>query len=75
MHTINISLPASLKTFIDEQVADGGFGSSSDYVRDLLRREADRQTLRALLLDGAKSGRAETVSPAFFDRLRNRIGE
>ena len=72
---MNISLPASMKTFIDEQVADGGFGSSSEYVRDLVRREADRQTLRALLLDGARSGRAETVSPSFFERLRNRIGE
>ena len=35
-------IPA-VKAFIDGQVADGGYGSTSEYVRELIRRDRDRQ--------------------------------
>ena len=44
---MNISLPEAPKSFIDQQVAGGAYGSSSEYVRDLIRKEQDRQKLRA----------------------------
>ena len=43
MVTMNISLSDALKNFVDEQVSQGGYVSSSEYVRDLLRREQDRE--------------------------------
>ena len=52
---MNISLPDTLKTFVDEQVAGRGYGTSSEYVRELIRKDQDRQRLRRLLLDGAES--------------------
>ena len=52
MTTMNVSLPDSLKAFVDEQVAARGYGSSSEYVRELIRRDQDRQQLQALLLAG-----------------------
>jgi len=52
MGTMNISLPDSLKSFIDEQVSQGGYGTSSEYVRELIRKEAERVHLRRLLLQG-----------------------
>jgi antitoxin ParD1/3/4 len=52
---MNISLPETLKTFVDEQVVERGFGTSSEYVRELIRKDQDRQTLRGLLLAGAAS--------------------
>jgi antitoxin ParD1/3/4 len=55
MSTMNISLPDTLKSFIDEQVTQRGYGTSSEYVRELIRRDQDRQQLRGLLLDGAAS--------------------
>jgi antitoxin ParD1/3/4 len=55
MGTMNISLPDSLKSFVDEQVAERGYGTSSEYVRELIRADQDRQRLRKLLLDGAAS--------------------
>ena len=55
MTTMNISLPDSLKAFVDEQVSQRGFGTSSEYVRELIRREQDRQHLRGLLLAGGAS--------------------
>jgi antitoxin ParD1/3/4 len=36
---VNISLPVSLKTFVDARVKSGGYASHSEYLRDLIRRE------------------------------------
>ena len=54
MSTMNISLPDSLKSFVDEQVSERGYGTSSEYVRELIRKDQDRQRLRGLLLAGAQ---------------------
>lgn len=73
MSTMNISLPDPMKTFVDEQVEARGYGSSSEYVRDLIRKDGDRQRLRGLLLGGAESSPAEPADAAYFDALRARI--
>ena len=50
------------------QVARRGFGTSSEYVRELIRKDQDRQNLRALLLDGGGYGvRVMTIAPGLFD--------
>jgi antitoxin ParD1/3/4 len=74
MATMNISLPDSLKAFVDEQVTVRGYGSSGEYIRELIRKEKERAQLRKLLLDGANSGPAVPVDEAFFRRLRKRAG-
>ena len=38
MTTMNISLPETWKSFVDEQVSGRGYGTSSEYVRDLIRK-------------------------------------
>jgi len=70
---MNISLPDSLKAFVEEQVAAKGYGTSSEYVRELIRRDQDRQHLRNLLLDGAQSPPAAPADAAYFNVLRDRI--
>ncbi|QND44955.1 type II toxin-antitoxin system ParD family antitoxin (plasmid) [Rhizobium lusitanum] len=72
MSTMNISLPESLKSFVDEQVSGRGYGTSSEYVRELIRKDQDRLSLRKLLLDGASSAAAEPVDANYFDSLRDR---
>ncbi len=42
---MNISLPGSLKSFVDEQVAGRGYGTSSEYIRELIHRHQDRLNL------------------------------
>jgi len=37
--TMNISLPESLKAFVDERVKGRGYGSHSEYLRDLVRKD------------------------------------
>jgi len=72
MTTMNISLPDELKAFVDEQVA-GRYSTSSEYVRELIRREQDIQTLRNKLLEGAASPLEGPADEAYFEGLRERI--
>lgn len=73
MTTMNISLPDALKAFVDEQVSGRGYGTSSEYVRDLIRKDQDRQHLRALLLDGAAAPSGAKADANYFDGLRARV--
>jgi antitoxin ParD1/3/4 len=73
MTTMNISLPDALKDFIDEQVSQRGYGTSSEYVRELVRREQDRLQLRGLLLVGATSAPTKPIDDAYFDSLRRKV--
>jgi antitoxin ParD1/3/4 len=73
MGTMNISLPDALRSFVDERVAEGGYGSTSEYVRELIRREVDRTRVRNLLLEGASSAPAVTADERYFQGLRQRI--
>jgi antitoxin ParD1/3/4 len=70
---MNISLPDSLKSFIDEQVTQRGYGTSSEYVRELIRKDQDLLRLRGLLLAGAESPVAAPADGAYFASLRNRV--
>ena len=73
MSTMNISLPDTLKSFVDEQVSQGGYSTSSEYVRELIRKDQDRLQLRGLLLAGATSTSAAPIDPAYFEELRDRV--
>ena len=73
MTTMNISLPDSLKDFVDEQVGERGYGTSSEYIRELIRKEQDRLQLRNLLLAGASSTPTKPVDGAYFDGLRRQV--
>lgn len=73
MSTMNVSLPEALKRYVDEQANTGGYSSSSEYVRELIRKDQDRSRLRRLLLDGAESGPGATVDAEYFTELRRRI--
>ncbi|MDG4899820.1 MULTISPECIES: type II toxin-antitoxin system ParD family antitoxin [unclassified Mesorhizobium] len=72
MSTMNISLPDSLKDFVDQQVTERGYGTSSEYVRELIRHDQDRQRLRGLLLEGASSAPGAPVGDDYFAALRKR---
>ena len=73
MSTMNISLPDALKSFVDEQVAKRGYATSSEYVRELIRADQDREGLRKILLDGAASKATPAVDQSYFSSLRNRV--
>ncbi|HVF46643.1 MAG TPA: type II toxin-antitoxin system ParD family antitoxin [Pyrinomonadaceae bacterium] len=70
---MNISLPETLKSFVDSQVSEGDYGSSSEYVRELLRREKDRVRIRQLILDGGASPlNDKPLDAEYFEKYRKR---
>jgi antitoxin ParD1/3/4 len=73
MTTLTISLPDSLKEFIDLEVQTKGYGNVSEYVRGLLReaqaKEADAR-LEALLIEGLTTGEDIPLSPKFWSELK-----
>ena len=72
MTTMNVSIPDDLKNFVDSRVDNGNYASTSEYVRDLIRRDHDRRQLRAALLEGARSAVVGNADAAYFAALRDR---
>jgi antitoxin ParD1/3/4 len=73
MTTVTISLPESLRAFIDHQLATKGYGNVSEYFRLLLReaqKEEEDGRLEVLLLEGLASGDDVPVTPEFWKDLK-----
>ena len=73
MTTVTISLPESLKAFIDRQLATKGYGNVSEYFRSLLRdaqKEEEDARLEALLLEGLAGGDDIPMTPGFWKDLK-----
>ena len=70
---MNVSLPEELKVFVDQQVTGRGYSTSSEFVRELIRRERDRQHLRDLILEGMASPLEGPADAEFFSELRARL--
>jgi antitoxin ParD1/3/4 len=76
MATMNISLPDELKRFVDEQVAEHGYGSTSEYLRELIRQNRRAQaaeTLRKIIAEGLASGSAGEVTAETFEQMRDEL--
>ena len=59
MATMNISLPDQMKAWVEAQTADGRYSNTSDYIRDLIRREqvkAEKIAHMQKLVDEARAG-------------------
>ena len=72
MRTMNISLPAPLKAFVDELLAAGRHSSASEYVRELIREDEKRKAeerLEGLLLEGLESPKS-ALTRRDFERVR-----
>lgn len=78
MATMNISLTDPLKQFVDEEVREGGYSSTSDYVRDLIRqrqRSKAEELLKQLIAEGLASGPGVVVTADTFERMRRELTE
>ncbi|WP_341525662.1 type II toxin-antitoxin system ParD family antitoxin [Nostoc sp. UHCC 0302] len=78
MKSINISLPDSMRTYIEEQVAKGGYSSVSEYFRELVRDDQKRKAsehLEAMLLEGLNSGTATEMTTKDWEDIRQAVRE
>jgi len=66
---MNISLTDDLKEFVEQQVREHAFASTSEYIRSTLRRERDSARLRATIIDGAADP-CSSMDDAYFASLR-----
>ena len=72
MATMNISLPDELKGFVDSHVKAQAYGTSSEYVRELIRKDRDRQQFRAFIMKGVNSP-TEVLASDYSRQLRQRM--
>jgi antitoxin ParD1/3/4 len=77
MATMNISLPDEMKEWVEAQAATGRFANVSDYMRDLVRRDQERDEARARLQtivdEALASGSREiTDLDAYFEEIKQR---
>jgi antitoxin ParD1/3/4 len=73
MVTMNISLPDPLKEFVDAQVQEQGYSTSSEYIRELIRNDQVRraeQRLTALILEGLGSGPPIATNETYWANKR-----
>lgn len=78
MTSINISLPESMKTYIEEQVASGDYGTLSEYIRELIRQDQKRKAqerLESLLLEGLDSGFTTPMTAQDWEQIRQVVRE
>ena len=78
MASLNISLPQSLKDYVEDQVKDSGYRTPSEYVRELLRQDQERRAsrkLEAMLLEGLNSGEPIEITPEYWENKRRQLIE
>jgi antitoxin ParD1/3/4 len=76
MQTMNVSLPDSMKQFVDNQVSTGQYSSVSEYIRELVRADQKRKAkdqLEQVLLEALRSGDAVDLTPEMWEQLRQKI--
>jgi antitoxin ParD1/3/4 len=69
---MNISLPDEMKTFVETQAVKEGFGTTSEYlrsvIRDVQKRQA-KQALEAKLREALESGPSEPMTREDWDEI------
>ncbi len=65
MKSMNISLPESMRTYVEEQIKNGDYGTASEYIRELIRHDRakkEHNKLESFLLEGLNSGAATPMT-------------
>jgi antitoxin ParD1/3/4 len=71
--TMNVSLPGDLKQWVDDQVESGGYGTASEFLRDLLRRARERQLrhrIDAMLIEAVDAGAKTVMDDRDWESIR-----
>jgi len=72
---MSFALPEELRAYVDERVATGEYGNTSEYLRELIRRDRREQAitrLRTLVADGLESGEPVPLTDDRIERLRRK---
>jgi len=78
MSSVSISLPDKLRAFVERRAEEQGYGTVSDYFRDLVLKDQKLQgeaRLEKLLLEGLNSGESIEVTPEYIGAKLQRLVE
>ncbi|ESQ80648.1 type II toxin-antitoxin system ParD family antitoxin [Asticcacaulis sp. YBE204] len=79
MATMNISLPEQMKAWAEAQAETGRYSNTSDYVRDLIRRDQTRAekitAMQAKIDEGMASGISPHSVSEILEMARKRAAE
>jgi antitoxin ParD1/3/4 len=73
MATMTISLPETMREFVESEVVNGDYGSASELFRELVRERQKRKAqerLEVLLLEGLESGKPIGVTHDYLSERR-----
>lgn len=72
---MSFALPPALRNYIELRVRSGQYGNTSEYLRELIRRDQEDQAkkrLRDLIEEGLQSGPGRTLTPKVAAELKKR---
>lgn len=76
MSTMNVSLPEPMKNWVESQVKGGLYSNSSDYIRDLIRRDQNAKNSQKILLqaliEGENSGNSDKSLEDIWETVKNK---
>jgi antitoxin ParD1/3/4 len=75
-NTMSFALPEALREYIDQRVRSGHYGNTSEYLRELIRRDQDEQAkkrLRELIAEGLSSGPGRALTPKRTAQLKKQV--
>jgi antitoxin ParD1/3/4 len=76
--SMNISLPDSMREWIEDVVRRDGYGTVSEYIRELVRndqKQRDKKALDAKLLEALESGPMTEMTASDWERIRREVRE
>ena len=78
-NTMSFALPEALRDYVDQRVRSGQYGNTSEYLRELIRRDQEEQAkkrLRELIEEGLNSGPGRALTPQRVAQLnRQALGK
>lgn len=72
-NTMSFALPEAMRSYVDQRVRSGQYGNTSEYLRELIRRDQEEQArkrLRELIEEGLNSGPARELTPRRAAQLK-----
>jgi antitoxin ParD1/3/4 len=72
-NTMSFALPEAMRSYVDQRVRSGQYGNTSEYLRELIRRDQEEQAkkrLRELIEDGLNSGPGQPLTAQRAAELR-----
>jgi antitoxin ParD1/3/4 len=75
--TLNISLPETMRQFVEEKISSEGYGTISEYIRELIREDQRKEQYRfdSLIRGAFESGEPSPLTKADIDEARKLVKE